>query len=224
MAARCHDEWLQAICRVYLGMAMSAQGRHQTATFTIEEALRGARQVGDARMVAWSLVMLGRTALAAGDPDRAGRRLAEALVWERRVRDSWGEAWVLQGLAAVALARDELTAALELAVSSLDPARRANNRPATAAALRLLATVAERRGKPLVAAQLLGAADVQPDEGRRFWTPETDGVPVVDLATLTLLYGGTTMEEHWARGRALTTDDAVALVTRSLTDDSPPHT
>jgi hypothetical protein len=32
------------------------------------------------------------------------------------------------------------------------------------------------------------------------------------------------MEEHWAQGRALTTDDAVALVTRSLTDDSPPHT
>ncbi len=224
LATRCHDEWLQAISRVYLGMAMSAQGHHQRATFTIEEALRGAREVGDARMVAWSLVMLGRTALAAGEPDRASRRLEEALVWERRVRDAWGEAWVLQGLAAVALARSEVTAALGLAVSSLGPARRSNNRPATAAALRLLATVAERRGEPLVAAQLLGAADVQPDEGRRFWMPETDGVPVIDMAALTMLHGDATVEEHWARGRGLTTDDAVALVTRSLTDDSSPDT
>ena len=76
----------------------------------------------------------------------------------------------------------------------------------------------------LVAARLLGAADVQPDEGRRFWMPETDGVPVIDLAGLTLLHGGT----H--RGRALGTrpgsddDDAVALVMRSLTDGSSPHT
>jgi len=220
LATRCRDQWLQAICRVYLGMTMSAQGRHQTATFTIEEALRGARELGDARMVAWSLVMLGRTALAAGDTARAGRRLEEALVWERRVRDAWGEAWVLQGLAAVALARRELTAALELAVSSLGPAQRANNRPAIAAALRLLATVAERRGEPLVAAQLLGAANVQPDEGRRFWMPETDGVPVVDLAALTLRHGVTTVEEHRARGRGLNADDAVALVTRTLTDES----
>ena len=51
LATRCHDEWLQAICRVYLGMATSSQGHHQRATFTIEEALRGAREVGTP---AWS--------------------------------------------------------------------------------------------------------------------------------------------------------------------------
>jgi hypothetical protein len=50
--------------------------------------------------------------------------------------------------------------------------------------------------------------------------PETDGVPVIDMAALTLLHGDTTVEEHWARGRGLTTDDAVALVTSSLTNGS----
>ncbi len=221
LAARCRDEWLLATCRLYLGMVMSAQGRHQAAILSLEAGLRGARELGDARMIAWSLVMLGRTALAAGDPGQATRRLDEALVWERRMGDAWGEAWVLQGLAAAALARHEPQAAFELAVSSLDPLRRAHNRPATAAALRLLASVAGARGEQLVAAELLGAADALPEEGRLFWIPETDGVPVVDVGVLTRRTGDPAIEEHWAHGRGLTTEEAIALATSSLSAPWP---
>ncbi len=227
LATGCHDAWLQATCRLYLGMVLSAQGHHPAAIHSLEEGLRGAREVGDARMVAWSLVMLGRTALAADDPAQASRRLEEALGWERRVGDAWGEAWVLQGLAAAALARHEPQAALELAVSSLRPSRRANNRPAIAAALRLLAAVAEHRGDHLVAAELLGAAGVLPEEERRFWMAETDHVSVVEGTTLTGQTGNPAVEEHWAHGRGLTTDEAVALATstldRSSTGARPGH-
>ncbi len=135
-------------------------------------------------------------------------------MWERRVGDAWGEAWVLQGLAAAALARQEPQVASELAVASLEPARRAHNRPATAAALRLLASVAEGCGEPTVAVELLGAADVLPDEGRRFWMLETDGIPVVDAAALSRRLGAEDFAEHWARGRGLSSADAVIVATR----------
>ena len=216
LAVSCQDHWLHACGLGYLGMVLSAQGRHESARFALEEGLRGCRDLGDVRLVGWFLIGLGRSALAAGDPASGRRRFEEALDWERRLGDGWSEAWALQGLASAALAEGDLAAALDRAVRSLGPARRSHNRPATAAALRTLATIADRQVELTLAAQLLGAASVVYDEARRLWRPDADGVAVVDAASLVGSLGRQAFDEHWARGRAMTTEESVAVVTRSL--------
>ena len=65
LATSCHDEWLLSTCRLYLGMVMSAQGRHQAAIFSLAEGLRGARELGDART--------GRLVARDAGQDRPGR-------------------------------------------------------------------------------------------------------------------------------------------------------
>ena len=224
MRSRRGDDWLHACSLGYLGMVLSAQGRHATAKVSLEEGLRGARELGDVRLVGWFLIGLGRSALSADDPENARRRFDEALERERRLGDAWTESWALQGAAAAALAQEHLVAAAELAVRCLGPARRSHNRPATAAALRTLAAVAARNADHALAAQLLGAASMVSDDGRRLWRPDADGVAEVDPATLVGPLGRQRFEEHWARGRALTTVESVALVTGAFRAPPGPAT
>ncbi len=216
LATASQESWLSASCLGYLGMVVSAQGRHGPARSALEEGLRAARELGDVRLVGWFLVGLGRTALAAGDPGRARRRFAEALDWQHRLGDEWSEAWALHGAACAALAEQDDSAAGGLAVRSLRPARRSHNRPATAAALGALATVAARRSSPSLAARLLGAASVVAGEGPGFWAPDIDGIAGVDAAGLAESLGPAGFDEHWARGRAMTTQEWTALATRSF--------
>jgi hypothetical protein len=215
LAVACGDDWLHACGLGYLGMVLSAQGSHEPARYALEEGLRGVRELGDVRLVGWFLIGLGRSALAADDPAGARRRFGEALDRERRLGDAWTEAWALQGGAAAALAEQDPDAALDLALRSLRPARRSHNRPATAAALRTLAAVADRHSDRALAVQLLGAASVVSDEARRLWRPDADGVADVDATRLAEELGRQTFEEHWARGRAMTTEESVALVARA---------
>jgi predicted ATPase/DNA-binding SARP family transcriptional activator len=216
LATASQESWLRACCLGYLGMVVSAQGRHAPARSALEEGLRAARELGDARLVGWFLVGLGRTALAAGDPRRARRRFAEALDWQHRLGDEWSEAWALHGAASAALAEQDDSAAGDLAVRSLRAARRSHNRPAAAAALRTLATLAARRSSPSVAAQLLGAASVVVGEERGLWAPDSDGIAGVDAAGLRESLGPAGFDDHWARGRAMTTQEWTALATGSI--------
>jgi tetratricopeptide (TPR) repeat protein len=216
VAVACQDDWLHTCGLGYLGMVLSAQGRHEPARFALEEGLRGLRELGDVRLVGWFLIGLGRSALAADDAASARRRFGEALEREHRLGDEWTESWALQGAGSAALAEHDLGAALDLSIRSLRPARRSHNRPATAAALRTLATVADRSAQQTLAAQLLGAASVVSDEARRLWRPDADGVVDVDAASLAESLGRRTFDEHWARGRAMTTEESVALVARVL--------
>jgi predicted ATPase/DNA-binding SARP family transcriptional activator len=216
LAASCRDDWLEACGLGYLGMVLSAQGRHRPARSALEEGLRGCREIGDIRLVGWFLIGLGRTALAADDAASARRRFEEALDWDRRLGDAWSEAWALHGAASAALAERDLPTATDLAVQCLRPAHRSHNRTATAAALRTLATIADRMTDRSVAAEQLGAASVVSDEARRLWRPDGDGVVDVDPASLAAALGRRAFDEHWARGRAMTTAETTALATSVL--------
>jgi len=154
------DDWLVAMGLGYLGMTVSSQGRYVEARHRLEDGLRGVRQCGDSRLVGWFLTNLGQVALAAGDLVGARRRFSEALTWERRLADDWSEAWALQGLARVALGDGAVADAVDLLIQCLATADRAQSPAATASALGLLSTVAFATGRPGLAAQLLGAANL----------------------------------------------------------------
>jgi predicted ATPase/DNA-binding SARP family transcriptional activator len=203
------ETWLEACCLGYLGTVLSTRGRHVQARHALEEGLRGARELGDSRLVGWFLIGLGRTALGANEPERARRRFREALTWERRLGDAWGEAWALQGLAGAAIQDHDLGAAVDLLLQSLGPAREAHSRPGIAGALRLLATVADARGRPDLAVQFLGAASVVSPKAGEFWAIDADGIASPEPVSLTATIGDAMFNEQWARGRGMSTDEAM---------------
>jgi hypothetical protein len=167
------------------------------------------------------LISLGRTALGANEPERARRRFSEALTWERRLGDAWGEAWALQGLAGAAIQEHDLGAAVDLLLRSLGPARQAHSRPGIAGALRLLATVADSRGSPDIAVQFLGAANVVSPKTGEFWAIDADGIASPEPLSLTATIGDPMFDEQWARGRAMTIDEAMAAGQGLSTGSAP---
>jgi predicted ATPase/DNA-binding SARP family transcriptional activator len=216
-ARSARDSWLESSCLGYLGMVASAQGNFVEARHLLEDGLRGGRELGDSRMVGWFLIGLGRVALAAGDTVRARRRFQEAMTWERRLQDAWGEAWALHGLAGVSIQEDVLPDAVGLLVECLGRARRAQANLVAESALRLLATAAFSAGRPDLAAQLLGGASLASPVARSVWSIDADGVATVTPDALIAAIGPEGVDEHWARGRAQTTDDLIASATRELT-------
>lgn len=210
------NAWLEACCLGYLGMVFSAAGRYTQARRSLEDGLRSGREIGDSRMVSWFLVALGRTAVAAGDPMRARRRFTEALAWERRLADAWGEARALQGLADVAIHDQDHDGAVDLLFQSVTAARRAHSPQAMAGALRLLAKVAQSSARPRLAAELLGAASVASPGTRAFWAIDAEGLGVAESLTVRAAIGDDAFDEQWARGRALTSEEAVDAARHEL--------
>ena len=155
-------------------------------------------------------------ALAAGDLVGARRRFSEALTWERRLADDWSEAWALQGLARVAIQDGAVADAVDLLTQSLATADRAQSPAATASALGLLATVAFATGRPELAAQLLGAANLVSPHTRFDWSLEPEPRTGVADATVRASLGPERYDEHWATGRAQTTDHIIATARQLL--------
>ena len=216
-AAAVGDDWLVAMGLGYLGTTVSSQGRYTEARHRLEDGLRGVRQCGDSRLVGRFLANLGQVALAAGDLVGARRRFSEALTWERRLADHWSEAWTLQGLARVAIQDAATAEAVDLIIQSLTSADRAQSPPATAAALGLLSTVAFTTGRPRLAAELLGAASLVSPHTQFDWSLEPHPPTGVTDATLRASLGPERYDEHWATGRAQTTDHIIATARQLLT-------
>jgi predicted ATPase/DNA-binding SARP family transcriptional activator len=218
LAVAADDSWLVASCLGYLGMVASTEGRYVEARHRLEDGLRGVRELGDTRLVGWFLTWLGRVAIASRDLVRAKRRFEEALTWARRLADAWSETWALQGLAGVAIQDAALAEAADLLVESLASARRAQSRPATATALGLLAKVAFTGGRHELAAELLGAANLV-WAGKPFvWIPEHKTLAALTAESVRASLGHDQFDEHWARGRADTTDHIVADAARQLSE------
>ncbi len=216
LATAIGDDWLVAMGLGYLGMTVSTQGRYLEARHRLEDGLRGVRQCGDSRLVGWFLTNLGQVALAAGDLVGARRRFSEALTWERRLADDWSEAWALQGLARVAIQDGAVADAVDLLTQSLATADRAQSPAATASALGLLSTVAFTTGRPELAAQLLGAANLVSPHTRFDWSLEPEPRTGVADATVRASLGPERYDEHWATGRAQTTDHIIATARQLL--------
>jgi hypothetical protein len=82
-----------------LGAALAGMGRDAQAESILEEAVRGARGIGAARVEASCLCNLGALRRRSGDPDGALGCLGRALSLARRVGDSGVEAEALLNMA-----------------------------------------------------------------------------------------------------------------------------
>jgi predicted ATPase/DNA-binding CsgD family transcriptional regulator len=210
---------------LYLGQVYFAQGDAVRAFTLVEEGLEQARATNYAIGSACSLYLLGRLALAQGDATKALSWLEESLAFFEALGLQSNIAQVLSWLAGIAFAQGEMAKAVTLCESSLARFRQMDDQESMALCLQQWGCMVARRGDALWAAQLWGAAQM-PGSATRSSRP-------FDLFTLfTALgehadyermvsdvhaeLGEQAFAQAWARGRAMTPEQAIAAQEQPL--------
>jgi predicted ATPase/DNA-binding CsgD family transcriptional regulator len=213
---------------LYLGQVCFAQGDAACAVALVEEGLVQARATHYQIGVACSSYLLGRFALAQNDVTRASASFEGSLsIFEALVLQS-NTAQVLSWLAGIALLHGEKAKAVPLCERSIALFRQTDDKEGMALCLQQWGCMVARRGAPVWAAQLWGAAETLGGATRN-WRP-------FDLFTLFTALGEHADYEHmmstvraklgeqafaaaWAEGRTMTPEQAIAEQAHLLVPD-----
>jgi predicted ATPase/DNA-binding SARP family transcriptional activator len=141
-----------AIARIFAGEADSA-------VELLAEALELAERVGDRIGVAATTHNLGDAAFVAGDFERAEAYYTDALELSRELGHTFGCAVSLEYLAAVRFESGDVDGGAAVLAETFALARELDDAVVTAQALATAAAIAVARGRPALAARLLGASE-----------------------------------------------------------------
>jgi predicted ATPase/DNA-binding SARP family transcriptional activator len=200
--------WALAFLSVH---ALASPGECEKGIALCEEALALFRGLDDTPGITQTLIALGELSRLDGDYERAGRAYEECLAIARRVGDKMSEAKALGNLGYVAQHRGEYVLAGDLITAALTRERELGARRYLFQSLAQLAGPVTARGNPEKAAQLLGASEA---------LLETMGIGLQAgdwrdieryVASAREQLDATTFECAWAKGRAMSLDEAVAL-------------
>jgi CHAT domain-containing protein/Flp pilus assembly protein TadD len=141
------DAWARAVEALKSARSDIAAGRSRQALTSLQRAVDGAREAGEARFEAELLVRLGRLQGEAGESQHAEPTLKSALAIYERLGDAAGRAEAICELGSVAGMRSKNDEALQLFTESLALARGANDRRTEATALNMLGVVTSYLGQ-----------------------------------------------------------------------------
>lgn len=192
------------------GMLTYSQGDYVRATALFEQALDLYRPEGDRRGVATTLNYLASVARDQGDSRRAMALYEESLALRRDLGDARGIAASLNNLGLLARDRGEYERATGLHRESLELLRRVRDGLSAAACLEGLAAVAGARGRRERAAQLYGAADALRAAGETPLPPADRALHDRAMDDSRAALGQEGFAAAWARGCALSFDEAIA--------------
>jgi len=204
------DQWSVAHALVVLGLVALAEGNNDRATSLLEEALTMFRILSDKRGSALTLMSLGLVVRRRGDNQRAAALFEEALGTFRELGDKGRSAFTLSNLAIVAWNQQNYTRSAVLFEESLALQRDLRDKPGIATSLVGLALVASALGQSNRASMLFGAAEA---------LRESTGIPlppfILDeyqgcVASLKARLGDAAFATTWAKGRAMTLEEALA--------------
>ncbi len=192
-----------------LGLVAHHRGEFDTAQEYFTETLELARAVGDRRTVAVALNNLGSVALYREDYERAWVLFHEALAIQRKLENRRSVANLLSNPGDTARGLRQQALAKEMHRQALTERAAMKDRPGVATSLLNLAYVAVATGDLERAAVLLAAGDrVRSDAGIAL--PAT-GHEEFDRHLSAVRAGlGQRFAEAWARGSAMTPEEAVA--------------
>ena len=211
LARRQRDRRRVALAAGCLSRVRLAQDDPTDARRLGGEAVALARSGGAAWDRAVARASLAYVEWARGNGIAAGRLLAESIADARAAGDRWLEAAGLHGLGVLSARAGDRARGVALLRESLALSRDEGNGWFVRCGLEELAGLSALAGDPARAARLLGAAErlrpngdapVLPDHRRRY-----DGA--VALVRARLPAG--TLAAHWAEGRALSPEMAIAL-------------
>ncbi len=168
-----------------------------------------ARETGDKWFAAYPLRNLGIVAGMQGDYQRAMPFIEESLVLCREINDKYGIASAQNSLGKMALKLGNYERAMTPFKESLTLRREVADRRGIAVCLEGLAGVAGGQAKPILAARLLGAAEV---------IRETIGTPPPpsdraeydrQVSAVGAVLGQERLAAAWAEGRAMSLEQAI---------------
>jgi predicted ATPase/class 3 adenylate cyclase len=204
-----------------LGITYGYLGKLDDARSLLEDSAAISREIGSDLRLATALTNLGLLEITAGNLGRAAKVLLEAVALDQKQGDLLGVCMDRQALTMVRLREGRALEAGDLLSSTLDFVASAGNPEILATALELAACIAAELGDQLRAARLAGAAET---------VRQAAGMPRVEfdaallerfLAPVRATIDRGTWEAELADGRALTQEQAIALLT-SPTLSSPP--
>jgi predicted ATPase/DNA-binding SARP family transcriptional activator/Tfp pilus assembly protein PilF len=224
-ARRTGDPTNEAQALAQLGHVLAATGELDDAQRTLEESVRRARELGNVRSVGNWTRFLGGIALLRHDYPRARQLFEESLAIHRSLDDPWGISGSLSNLAFLALEAKDNDTAQRLFDESLKLDRKGGYRYRIVNSLDLSAKLAAAQDRPGRAARLYGAASFARESLGLAYLEIGWPDPARHVAHLRTALGDDAFGKAWARGRAMTLDEALAYATEEEADleyASPP--
>jgi predicted ATPase/class 3 adenylate cyclase/DNA-binding CsgD family transcriptional regulator len=193
-------------------VSQQGQGDYAPAKARFEESLALWRAMGNTRDIANCLNNLGEIARCQGDYAWAAARYEESLGLFQEVGDTPGAAICLLNLGFVALAQDDYGRAKALLVESSHHWQKIAGTFGIALCLTGLAAVAAAEGQLKCTTRLLGAAEAQHANIYAVLDPSDRAAYDRNVTTVRAQLGEAAFAAAWAEGRALTLDQALALI------------
>ena len=193
-----------------LGLVADAQGDYERAVASYEEALTLFRQLDDRTYIAYMLHNLGLIAYFQGHHARATALYEESLALVRALQDQNSIAMTLGNLGLVAFVQGDYDRALALQREALTLGRHLTNKPWLARGIEHFALIAAATGAARRAAQLFGAAAALRAQFNATLPPNDREFNARYIAEATALLGSEEFAAAWAKGQAMSVDEAIA--------------
>jgi tetratricopeptide (TPR) repeat protein len=201
-----------------LGLVLGQQGDLAREAAMFGEALALFRSLGDSHSIAGALDNLGQVAFRQGEYERARALHAEALEMFRALGAQRGIAGALSNLAAVAEREGDDGRAAALCEESLRLNRAIGAEEQAVEGLQTMILVLTARGQARCAARLAGAAVALREALDVPLRPYAQSLQAEAMQAMRAALGEEAFATAWADGRALSVEEAVALV---LSDNAP---
>ncbi|HEX9532289.1 MAG TPA: tetratricopeptide repeat protein [bacterium] len=203
------DKWGISWSLNCLGHVALTQGDDSRAKPLFEESLALCRETGDKWRTAYTLRNLGNVAGMRADYQRAMSSLDEGLALSRDVKDKYSIVACQNALGKIALKLGNHERAMTLFKESLTLRRDFADRRGIPECLEGLAGVAGGQAKPILAARLLGAAEIM-RETIGTPLPPSDGAEYArQVSAAGAALGQEGLAAAWAEGRAMSLEQAI---------------
>jgi hypothetical protein len=140
-------------------MLLRYEGDYAGAEAALHECLTCRRAMGDRQGAAFALWLLGHLARSMGQDELAGERYDECMELSQELGYRYGVASTHHNRAYLALRRGDVPAAAAYLAECLSIAREIDDRDLLGRVPAVLGGVAAARGRPALAARLVGASD-----------------------------------------------------------------
>ena len=198
-----------------LGRVASHQDDFSTAQTLLEESLSLFKELGEKRGIPYSLLNLGMMARKQGDYSVAQAYSEKSLVIFREIGDRSGIAWSLYNLGRVASDQDDTSSAQTYYEESLTLWREIGDRNGIVWSLRAFAGLAAKESKSEQAVVLWGAAEALREDIRAPLPSNERELYDRGVAAARQALGDELFTTVWAKGRAMTLEEAIALALKS---------
>jgi predicted ATPase len=194
-----------------LGWVARDEGDFQQAKEAYQEGLALAYETGNKVRMAGMLYGMGVIAWREGDLPKARALLEESLALRLEVGNLQWIVWARYALGDVARSEGDWAAARQAYREALELVRQTGLKSEAAHMLERLGAVAVTQGRPELAAQILGGADILREEVDCTLPPLDQADHDRDVAVVRGKLGPAAFDKAWSAGRAMTLQEAVEL-------------